>query len=183
MANIPEEDRFSKNTIILSQAIYEGITQLYNAGYKTVDPVLISYAVTVITAFNKHYLIQGFIENSHDKCWDNIRARDEVFFIANASDIFKYLPMDHVNLFKDLFLTKDKTGKLVVPNTLKEQIWKLFDAMIKISIKYVHKNRNPESYETKEGIINTYKAEFFEDVDVAKHAAAWKVQLEFPAKF
>lgn len=180
MSSAPEEERFAKNTTIMAQAVHESVTKLYNAGYKTVDPALVLLAVTVISAFDKHYLIQGFIENSHDTCWDGIKKRDEIFFVENASKIFKYLPMDKVDLFKDLFLTKDAQGNSVVSQSLKNQLWDLFDAMIKISIKYIHKGRNPYSYPTPEGVTNTYGASFFDEVDLHRHAETWKVQLEFP---
>lgn len=179
MSTAPEEERFAKNTTILAQAVHEGIKRLYEAGYKTIDPNLVELAVTVISTFDKHYLIQGFIESSHEKCWDNIKRRDEIFFVQNASDIFKYLPMDQVNLFKDLFNTKDANGNSVVSQSLKDQLWDLFDAMIKISIKYIHNNRAPYSYSTSDGPRNAYGSSFFDEVNIAHHAGVWKVNLEF----
>jgi hypothetical protein len=185
MSVAPEEERFAKNTTIMAQAIQEGIKKLCDAGYQTVDPTIVALAVTVISSFNKHYLIQGFIENSHEKCWDSIKKRDENFFVENASDIFKYLPMDKVNLFKDLFLTKDKNGNSVISQSLKTQLWDLFDAMIKISIKYIHKNRAPYSYSTPNGMINAYGAQFFDEVDLDHHATVWELKdkLEFPPNY
>jgi hypothetical protein len=204
MAHIPpEEERFAKNTTIMIQAVHESISHVYNKGYKTVDPSLIAVAASIISAFDKHYLIQGFIENSavnfvaHETseaqasfekkyltCWDSIKARDQEFFVQNASDVFKYLPMDKVNLFKDLFTTKDDSGNFVVPESLKDQIWKLFDAMIKISIKYIHKNRSPLSYVDSDGtVVNTYNSSFFDEVDLQRHAQVWEVVLDFPPNY
>ena len=180
MSVAPEEERFAKNTTIMAQAIHESVQKLYNAGYKTIDPPLVAFAATVISAFDKHFLIQGFIENSHTKCWDCIKKRDEIFFVENASEIFQYLPIDKVNLFKDLFLTRDAKGNSVVSLSLKNQLWDLFDAMVKISIKYVHKNRTPYSYQTNDGVFNTYGASFFDEVDLNRHASVWGIKLEFP---
>src|SRR5437868_5949819 len=146
MSSAPEEERFATNAKIMAQAVQESVQRLFNAGYKTVNPGLVAFAVTIISSFDKHYLIQGFIENSHATCWDSIKNRDEIFFVENVKDVFKYLPMDKVNLFKDLFCTKDVNGNNVVSQSLKDQLWNLFDAMIKISIKYVHKNRQAYSY-------------------------------------
>lgn len=70
---IPEEERFAKNTVIMIEAVHDSILKLYNAGYKTVDPTIVKLAASVITAFDKEFLIQGFIENSHEKCWDAIK--------------------------------------------------------------------------------------------------------------
>jgi len=176
----PEEERFHKNTIIMAQAIHESVNTLYNKGYDTINPNLITLAVTVISSFDKHYLIQGFIENSHETCWDNIHKRDEKFFVENATDIFKYLPMDKVNLFKDLFSTVDTNGKSVVPQSLKDQLMDLLSAMIRISIKYIHKNRSPFSYSTTDGMKHAYGSSFFDEVNIDYHAKVWEIKLEFP---
>jgi len=180
MLCVPEEERFAKNATIMAQAIHEGVKRLYDSGYQTVNPQLIMMAAGIISSFNKHFLIQGFIENSHASCWDKIKECDEQFFVEHATDIFQYLPMDKVNLFKDLFLTRDSSGISVVSQSLKDQIWDLFHAMIKISIKYVHKGRNPYSYNKDNGIVKTYGSSFFEEVDLDHHVQIWGVQLDFP---
>lgn len=180
MASVPEEERFAKNATIMAQAIQDGVQRLFDAGYQTVNPKLIGTAAVLISNFNKHYLIQGFIENSHTACWDKIKERDENFFVENASNIFRYLPMDKVNLFKDLFLTKDQRGVSVVSESLKQQIWCLFDAMIKISIKYIHRGRNPQAFNVDKKQVNRYTASFFDDVDLEYHARVWNLKLEFP---
>jgi len=182
MSIAPEEERFAKNVGIMSQLILDGTRKLYDAGYKTVDPSTIALATTIISTFDKHHLIRGFIENSHEKCWDKMKERDEVFFVENANSIFKFLPMDKINLFKDLFLTKDKQGNSVIAPAVKKQVWELFDAMIKISIKYIHKHRSPYSYSTPTGVINTYNTEFYEKVDLSRHSQVWNVKLDFLPK-
>ena len=172
---LPEEQRFAKNAVVLGQAVLASITKLYNEGYQIVNPILVQIAVAAIGAYDPHGLIQGFIENSHEICWDAIKVRDETFFVENVGTIFKYLPTQEVNLFKDLYTTKDVTGKTVISEALKEQIWRLFDAMIKISIKYVHNNRVPYEYNGVKG----YRSSFFDNVDVEKHAATWGVALVY----
>lgn len=178
----PEEVRFSQNTTIMANAVLEAIEKLHSQGYKTVEPMLVRLASVVMAGFDKHYLIQGFIENSHFECWDKIKVRDEEYFKEHVSEVFQYLPMDKVNLFKDLFDQKDANGKSVVPDSLKNQIWELFDSMIKISIKYVHKQREPYSYGTETGVVSEYKMDFLEAVDVPRHSQTWGVKLDFPAQ-
>ena len=175
--SIPSEaERFASNTEILIGAIYECVTKLYNSGYKTVNPILVLFAKTVISGYDKDYLIKGFIQNSHEVCWDNIKSRNEEYFAENSADIFKYLPMDKVNLFKDLFTTKDRDGNSVVSQELKNEVWTIFGAMVKISIKYVHKGRKPY---TSQGEKH-YSTEFFPEIDIEKHAATWGLNLDFP---
>lgn len=182
MSAVPEEERFAKNALIMGQALHEAIMKLYQAGYKTVDPKLVEMALLVMGSFDKNYLIQGFIDNSHQECWNFIKQRDEEFFVANASNIFKYLPTDKVDLFKDLFTTRDQQGRSVVSQSLKDQIWSLFDAMIKISIKYIHKGRAPYSCQSPDGIMKMYSCQFYEEVDLNYHSKTWGVQLDFPLR-
>jgi hypothetical protein len=178
----PEEERFARNANIMAQLVHETVVQLNQAGYRTISPDLVSLAATIISGIEKHSLIQGFIGSSHHKCWDRIKVRDELFFVENASDIFSILPIEKVNLFKDLFLTTDANGNSVMPRALKDQLWDLFDTMVKISIKYVHKGRNPYSYATPEGVANAYAVSFMDDVDMAHHAPIWHIELDFPLK-
>lgn len=181
MNSVPEEERFSKNASIMTQAIQESVSKLYKEGYKTVDPNMVALAAGFISAFDKNFLIQGFIQNSHNTCWDKIKERDEDFMINNSGDIFKYLPMDKVSLFRDLFLTKDDMGESVVPDSLKEQLWDILGAMVKISIKYIHKHRSPFSKIDSSGNeVRGYKNSFFDQVDVPYHTKVWGIAIEFP---
>lgn len=162
--NLPSEEvRFANNANIMGQAISTGINKLHNQGYKTIEPFKVAFAVSIIEAHGKddpHGLINIFIKNSHEACWDKIKLRDEKFFIENIANIFKILPAETVNIFKDLFLTVDKNGKSVISKELKEEIWGLFDAMIKISIKYISKRKHE-----------------FKNVNLEHHATQWSVKL------
>ena len=180
----PEEERFSDTTIQLSKAIHYNVTNLYNLGYKTVEPGTVLLISKGIEFFDKHQLIMGFITNSHSLCWEKINQRDENFFVENANDIFQHIPSgtDQINLFKDLFTTKDEKGVSIINQDNKDQIWKLFDAMIKISIKYIHRHRSPFSQKGNETIECFYDRSFFDDVDLKKHSTMWKVTLEFNPK-
>lgn len=176
----PEEVRFSTTTTQLAGLIYESVCKIRDLGYKTVDPQLVDMISKLIPVYDKKELIEGFITNSHVACWDSISKRDEEFFIKNAGEIFKYLPMDKVDLFKDLFQTKDSNGNNVIGEDLKNKLWRLFDSMVKISIKYVHKGRVPYSLDNGKEIISKYGLPFYEDVNITHHATLWKVTLEFP---
>lgn len=184
MNNIkPEEERFADTAVILSKAIHHNIKNLCDMGYETIDPNTIYMISQGILFFDKHQLIQGFITNSHSMCWEKIKERNEKFFIENAGDIFQYIPAGDINLFKDLFATKDKNGVDIVDQDLKTQIWKLFEAMVKISIKYIHKHRAPFSKKENDNISCFYDRSFFDDVDIKKHSEIWAVTLEFHPKF
>ena len=164
--NLPSEEiRFAKNATIMADAIYTGVDKLFKQGYQVVNPNLVKFASEIIKAYDQHELIRGFIKNSHQECWDKIKVRDEEYFINNVSSIFSHLPMDMVMLFKDLFLTKDANGKNVVESDIKNSIWGLLDAMIKISIKYILKQR-------LSGV------QVYDDVDLVHHGAVWNVAIK-----
>lgn len=179
----PEEERFSSNTNKLGEAIKICIRKLFDMGYQTVDLSLVEFAVIAIANYDKHALIQGFIKNSHAECWDKIKVRDEQYFVDNSAKIFAHLPAGEVNLFKDLFTTKDKNGNSVIEQEFKNKIWTLFDALVKISIKYVHKGRDPYVADVKGVATNAYSKSFFDDVNVQYHAINWNVILEFNIQY
>lgn len=180
----PEEERFALATTQLANAVYESVLHLNKLGYPTADPMLVQIVSCTIAIFDKHYLISGFIENSHHKCWDGIKRKDEQYFADNAGDIFKYLPSDKVNLFKDLFTTKDNNGKSVICQQTKDDVWELFTKMVKISIKYIHKYRSPVAISNNNGIItNKYEKSFHDEVNLAYHAKIWGVTLEFNLQY
>jgi hypothetical protein len=178
----PEEERFATNVDIMARAVHESVTDLFNAGYQTVKPDLIILARTLMAALDKHYLIRGFIENSHKTCWDSIKRRNEKFFIENAGDIFKYLPVDEVNIFRELFTTVDAYGSSVVSQDIKDELWDLFDVMVKIAIKYVHKYRNPYSVIVDGEVVNHYATPLYEEIDIYRHANTWGLKLDFPLR-
>ena len=180
---VPEEERFQKNAVVLGSLIQKCVQDLNNAGHNSINPLTVTFATSIIAGFDKNYLIQGFIENSHKLCWDQIKKRDEQFFTQNASEIFKMLPMERVNLFKDLFMTCDANGKSVVPQVSKDQMWDIFDALVKVSIKYLHRERRPYSEDINGNIVKSYGASFFDEVDLQYHADLWKVKLEFPLTY
>ena len=176
----PEEERFQKNAVVLCNLVQKCVQDLNKAGYNSISPLAVSMATTLVGSFDKNYLIQGFIDNSHKECWDQIKKHDEEFFTKNAGEIFKMLPTERVNLFKDLFLTRTPNGQPVVPQNSKDQMWDLFDALVKIAIKYIHRNRQPYSRDYNGELVHAYHASFYDEVDLSHHADVWKVKLDFP---
>jgi hypothetical protein len=162
--NLPSEEiRFAKNATIIGQAITACVNKLHQQGYKNVDPMTIVFGVSLIESQGKndpHGMINMFIKNSHDLCWDKIKERDEQYFIQNVTKIFNVLPAETVTIFKDLFLTVDKNGVNVISQKLKDEIWGLLDAMIKISIKYICKKRSDYEY-----------------INLEHHAKIWSVVI------
>lgn len=160
----PEEERFSLVALNMADAIHYGISKLYKEKLTTINPDDFIFIKACIQTLDKDYLIQGFIEKSHIH-WDKIKERNELFFIEHASSIFGFLPAPYLSMFTDLFTAVDSQGNTIVTKNLKDDIWRIFDAMVKISIKYTHKNR----------IIKGDS--FLKEVNIEAHVITWDLTL------
>lgn len=187
MTTPPEEVRFYVNSKILLSAIREGFENLNKLGYQKVTTVQIDYGITAFDLFDKKYIIERFIKNSHE-FWDQILNRNEEFFTKNSTEIFKEVSSEKLSIFNELFTLTDSNGNKLLKEDLKEQIWDLFHNMVKISIKYVHNKRSPYNFEDN----NFYEYDFtlidslkypttnICDVDIDRHAEMWNIKLIFP---
>jgi hypothetical protein len=170
MANVPEEHRFAANVNVLATAVRSATDRLHKEGYSVPDPQTVALAAGLISKFEPHRLIQMFIKSSNGT-WDSIHSRNEKFFIEHSTQIFSFLPMDKVSMFRDIFTLKDSRGHMLVDQDARNDIWELLHAMIKICIKYIHKHRVP----TNRGYS---RPDYFGDIDLSHHAKLWKVHLQ-----
>lgn len=137
----PEEERFAVNINAFTQYLSGIIGDLQKQGKTKIQPVLVLAAGAYLQVQGKHELIRGFIDRSH-LWWDSVRTRDEVTFFKNTHRIFGELPQEHIDSFTVLFETKDADGKPIVDQTARNEIWRIFGSLIKISIKYAYANQN-----------------------------------------
>jgi hypothetical protein len=181
MENVPpEQERFKKNCEYLLSVVEEGLSELRDRGYKVLDNGTLLLAKEVVSLTDPHLLIQGFLKETHATCWEMIRIKNEKFFVDNKDSIFGDLPVDNVNILRDLFITKDERGRNIVQDGFKEQIWTLLHSLVKIAIKYIHKHRDPTCRKQVDGrIVEEYNYSFFDMVDIQKHARNWGVNLEW----
>ncbi|MFK5969040.1 MAG: hypothetical protein QM487_02815 [Candidatus Marithrix sp.] len=186
MSHLPaEEVRFSANVTVLGQLIKECINKLQIEGKTELNPGIVQMAVGLLALFDKDELITKFIKNSHEKYWDMIKARNISFFTEHANEIFGNLPMQNVNLFKCLF-EKDEHGNILIGDDDISNMWRNFDSLVKISIKYAHKYSKPSSVKNDDGqLVNQYGTNFISDpdqpkIDLFRHAEVWNIKLGFP---
>ena len=174
MSEVAIEDRFAANLDVLSQAILTYITEVRKQGVNIIQPELVQAATLFIRGYNHVSLIEGFIGNTHDSCWEHIRTRNEVHFVQNSEAIFKQVPVAQVNLLKQLFEAKDANGQSVITPVMKQQIWTLLDNLVKGSIKYVHHARGPKIVKQNGMDVKTYSnAEKFSFVNLPYHIEKW----------
>lgn len=153
----PEEERFAKNAAVLFDVLGECSQTLAQQGKDSIEESHLMLGKTMVSSLDAHYIIKMFIKNAHPY-WDAISAKDENFFLDNAGSVFRFLPANQVNILRDLFL--DKT---IYDSTAhhKEQVWDIFRAMVRISIKYCQ--RFPDS-------------EPMSNIDLTHHMKVWKIK-------
>ena len=181
--NPPEEQRFITNVLDLTDLVHELATICWDAGRKDINPRLVMIAENFLETYDPVQLIEVFIKHSHMH-WEKVRTRDENFFIENAHLIFQQLPVDtsNINAFKVFFTAKDEKGEYIIVHEDREAIWDIFNSLIKICIKYVHKVRVVKLVKTKQGIRPAYTNKKFPEIKVREQAKLWNIDLPIPGK-
>ena len=143
-------------------------------GKTSLNPTLISLGLTFLTTYNKSTLIENFIHYSYEY-WGQIQNREEKFFRDNCANLFPDLPIKHVNAFKELFNDEED----IITDDDKNSIWGYFESLIRIGIKYIHRERGPKIRDVGEGPQRVYSRKEFPKIDLPKHANIWKVELKW----
>ncbi len=181
MSVVPEEERFATNIKGMSDLLYELISAAYARGHQKINPQLITMAGLYISGIDKTVLIDTFITHTYTDCWDQIRRREDKFFIENASKIFGKLPIqsEQIDAFKYLFTTSDKNGPLITEED-KTAIFDIASSLVKIAIKYTHRKRCVELVEVDGVMKPRYKYNFMPEIKVRDEAKKWGITLDIP---
>jgi len=182
MDNPSEEDRFIANVKVLTDLVHELTSMCWDAGHKKVNPILINLAGAYLSGLDKNELIETFINHTHAVCWEEIRNRNENFFIEHTNEIFGQLPVEQGNIdaFKMLFTSKDENGDSVISEDDKEAVWDMFSSLVKICIKYVHRVRECYLVEKDGKMVPRYRYNRFPEIKVREHAKKWDIELYIP---
>lgn len=181
MSDQTTEDQFKTNMIDLSLLMYELLQYADSRGYKVgVEPAMMRLATEFIKTLDQKRMIESFIEHSHVH-WDAIRKRDEQFFFENSTVIFGRLPVSEStkDSFKTLYTLKDASGQEVVGKDDRDAIWEFFESLVRLSIKHVHRGREPFLKVVGSERVPKYRKEFFRQVKLEHHAREWGVKLDF----
>ena len=177
--DLPEEERFRTNILDLGALVHELTTNCWNAGRREVAPQLVAMGEDYIKKYESKKIIETFINHSYT-FWEQIRLKEEEFFIKNAHVVFQQLPIksENINAFKMLFTAKDDTGKDIVIEDDRLAMWEIFASLVKISIKYVHKSRGIKVVQTEQGPRHAYiDKNKFKFIDVKALSTLWKIEL------
>jgi hypothetical protein len=137
--------------------ISELVNSAYQSGHKIVSPYLVNFAGFVLFKLDKDFLLKTFIEKSNEH-WEQIRVRDEEFFVHSAGKVFAGLPLDAVNSFKDLFLLRTPSGDRFVSEDDRDAMWDYFESLVRISIHYLQEHPQKNIW----------------NIDVEKTKSKWK---------
>lgn len=184
MAEKPsEEERFMTNVLDLTDLVHELATICWDAGRKDINPQMVLFAEKYLESYDKISLIEVFIKHSY-KHWDQIKDRNETFFVENASEIFQYLPVDskNINALRLFFTATTDDGEHIIVQDDRDAIWNIFDSLVRICIKYVHKARGFKLVKTPKGLRPAYKTRKFPDIKVRELARQWEITLPIPGK-
>ena len=178
-----EEDRFMTNVLDLTDLVHDLASICWDAGKKDINPQLVLFAENYLENYDRTKMIDVFIKNSHMH-WHKIKERDEDFFIENAHLIFQNLPIDtnNINAFKLFFTAKDDKGEYIIEQSDKDAVWDIFDSLVKICIKYIHRIRGVKLVPTDRGMRPAYKTNAYPKVKVRAQAKLWDVTLPIPGQ-
>lgn len=174
----PAPERFYSCVITLLELAGEASQELVKLGITGLSAGIIDTARGFLGQRSKDGLIQMFIEKGYQECWDKVSTRNSQFFLDNAERLFGSLQGFDLNIFQDVF-RKDQNGKFLLPADIIADVWENLDAMIRISINYIHSQRDPRQVLNNGELANCYYNVFFPDIDLPYHAAIWKVELNF----
>lgn len=187
MAKIPSADiRFSQTVSGLAGIIQDIVYRLEEQKILDNDTIT-SGSISIYkeglnllasTVDGRRTLIKTFIEHSYSS-WGKIHDRDTKYFITDAKDVFKGLPLNIVAEFCKMFVITDSKGKSIVNDNETASLFDYFASLVKISIKYIHEQRVPTEVQNDSQTIRSYSKEFMKDIDILKHAKIWSINLEY----
>lgn len=169
-----EEERFYINTMDLAELSYTLIVQVQSLGVNVIDPKIVRFGIGFLKSLSPDKLITAFISGSHSH-WDQIKKRNEDFFIKNSANIFAGLPSQCASTFSEIFISKTSSGENAISQDDRNIMWKYFESFVKIAIKYIHKVRGPYLHNGEPA----YSKDMFPEVELEKHSSDWDVKLTF----
>lgn len=164
-----EEVRFYSVLSGFMSLLESTVFDLFSAQKTTLHPDKVRIASKYISGQLKNKLIENFVVNS-EKYWGRIKERDEPYFFERIDEIFGS------DTFKEEMAPVKKIfADNLVSDDVKTSFWKFMDSLIKISIKYIHRERVGILKDGQE----IYLGSCMDFCNVKEHADNWGVKLYF----
>jgi len=184
-----EEERFHKNVNSLKIVISDEVKRVHDLGLTTIKSFYINFIFSCLLneeSVSKRELIEMFISET-SSMWNQVAERDVQFIVSFiAETVKKYKDKSSVPIGNFGDEEKNKVLNLFEPPSDKEgiskgsmrTIWKFFDSLVIISIKFVHRERGPVLVQREDKSVKAYKKNVF-PMKLSKHASVWGVKLEW----
>lgn len=188
---IPAE-RFKRNMVTLLEIISDMFDEGNRNSIVKSDFKLITILKILIESTPGDYMINNFIKKSYPY-WERIRERDIEYFKEHGLDFFtnvkekgidsltdekqknndfiKNLKSSHLDNFKLLLEgSYTENGKVIdiLDEERKEDIWKILNSFVKISVSHVHLER--------QYIGGKYTQEYFPEINVKENIETWNIR-------
>lgn len=152
----PPIQRFKATLQTAFEALIEAVMVAQQKGFQGLKPEMIRLLSTLVLSYDDRIVIETFITHS-SAYWDMIRERNEEFFTDHAHLIFSGFPLEQIDPFRQLFQKQTNSAESYISAQLKEDLWNNFEALIKISLRYICERR-------------LEKPDYYEEINVEKEA-------------
>jgi len=182
MSNVSQVDKFVQVLTELFDNFVIIIDDLNQRGLTKMTGLLVDTVKKVAMSRDKHFIIDKFVINTFPY-WDNIKSKDDDFFLNNSTKIFgeEYSNDERFNSLKLVF-SKDAHGKYLLDEDTRNVIREFLFSLIRISIKYVFEAKGGQIERTekdgkKQVKISYTKGSEYPLIKVLDVAKTWEVKL------
>lgn len=184
---IPPIEALHATVLQLATVLKEIVTDIWNEGYRILDPNLIDAGLDKLQGYSKLQIITNFIDYSAH-CWDMVLKKDEDFFKTEAWVLFRDIPKSVVDQFYTLFTTRsddtDPESDFLIDRDDRDILWVYFSTMIKITLHYIHEERDPwfriiKNGNTEKNVVVYKNKSFKSEIDLNDHCVKWKIDRVF----
>ena len=191
-SQVKPSERFKKNMLIFLDIIAEMFQEGSENNIVDTDSKLLTILKVLIESTPSDYMIRNFIRKTYPY-WEKIKERDIEYFKENGLEFFttvkekgveniageesknnsfiKNLKSSHIDNFKKLLegsYTQGGEEIDILDKERKEDIWKILESFVKISISHVHSQR---IY-----IEGKYTQEYFPEINVQENVELWSIK-------
>ena len=191
-SQLKPSERFKKNMLIFLDIICEMFQEGSQHSIVDSDSKLLTILKILINSTPGNHMIKNFIKKTNPY-WNKIKERNIEYFKENGLEFFstvkekglesvteedtqdnsfvKNLKNHHIDNFKKLLESsylQDGVEVDILDDERKEDIWKILESFVKISISHIHEERDY--------IEGKYTQEYFPEINVQENAKEWNIK-------
>jgi hypothetical protein len=165
-------DRFKAVLIQTSNLLFNEIIRLSQEGEIQIDLDEIELIITTIETLKSELIIEKHLEKCSLEIWKEIVNRNEQFFHNNLRSLFS-LEDEQIKQISHLFSGK-KNEELLIPSSIRDQIWNNIGALVRLSILFLHEKRKPSLYNGQKAYSNPT---YLQHLDIWTSIHEWKKDI------